>query len=83
MTKATDPAFPMVDKYGRPAINLASAVERDPFGAGLTKREYFAAMAMQGLLSNPNVSVSYEEYSKQSVFHADATIAELAKGGEA
>lgn len=25
-------------------------------GQGLTKREFFAAMAMQGLLSNPNIS---------------------------
>jgi hypothetical protein len=36
----------------------ANPVDGDPY-SGLTKREHFAAMAMQGLLSNPaEVSVS-------------------------
>lgn len=45
---------------------------------GLTKREYFAAMAMQGLLSN---SGTYSERStpELSVHYADALIAELNK----
>ena len=40
---------------------------------GLTKREYFAAMAMQGLLSNPNTSFE----TRDAVIIADALIAEL------
>jgi hypothetical protein len=42
---------------------------------GLTKREYFAAMAMQGLLSNPNTSFE----TRDAVIIADAIIAELNK----
>ena len=42
MTRADEPAFPLQDA-GVSKINAC---------AGLTKREYFAAMAMQGLLSN-------------------------------
>lgn len=30
--------------------------EQGPGSSGLTKREYFAAMAMQGLMSNPTTS---------------------------
>jgi hypothetical protein len=42
---------------------------------GLTKREYFAAMAMQGLISNPNTSFE----TRDAVIIADALIAELNK----
>jgi hypothetical protein len=53
---------------------------------GLTKREYFTAMAMQGLLAghyeyftgNADVSVPCE-VSKYAVYNADALIAELNK----
>lgn len=43
---------------------------------GLTKREYFAAMAMQGLLSDPNIKFNIEEIS---VKFADKLIEELNK----
>jgi len=43
--------------------------------SGLTKREYFAAMAMQGLLSNPNTIFE----TQYAVIIADALIAELNK----
>jgi hypothetical protein len=53
---------------------------------GLTKREYFAAMAMQGMLSDPVLSDfkgSYEELAskvaKSSVSFANFLLAELAK----
>lgn len=54
---------------------------------GLTKRELFAAMAMQGLLGNATYSLSYVAdgrtfmglCSRDSVELADALIAELAK----
>jgi hypothetical protein len=45
---------------------------------GLTKREYFAAMAMQGLLSDYE-SESIEDYSKYAVQLADTLIEELSK----
>ena len=47
---------------------------------GLTKREYFAGLAMQGILSNfaaKNLEAS--SVSKESLFHADALIKELNK----
>jgi hypothetical protein len=51
---------------------------------GLTKREYFAAMAMQGLLSNDCMidqtdSSSIEWAAKSSVSVADALLKELEK----
>jgi ABC-type protease/lipase transport system fused ATPase/permease subunit len=46
--------------------------------SGLTKREYFAAMAMQGILANrwsmENVNLSDEEKAYMSVNMADALI---------
>jgi len=55
---------------------------------GLTKREYFAAMAMQGLLSNPEWMKVYngDKYlmqstilSEVSIISADALLTELDK----
>jgi hypothetical protein len=46
---------------------------------GLTKREYFAAMAMQALISDPNISTTYSHYAENAVQAADALIAELNK----
>jgi hypothetical protein len=45
-TRKYDSAFPIFDSEG-----LIDSDNR--FGGGLTKREYFAAMALQGILSNP------------------------------
>ena len=51
--------------------------------SGLTKREIFAAMAMQGIISGDiNKSSSIEGVSKVSCAFADALIAELNKGQE-
>jgi len=47
----------------------------------LTKREYFAVMAMQGLLAG-NASDSIEDASKYAVKAADALIEELNKTKE-
>ena len=47
----------------------------------MTKREAFAAMAMQGLLSGPDELKNFS-VAELSVMHADALIAELAKGTE-
>ena len=44
---------------------------------GLTKREYFAAMALQGILANSSEIynlTTYEQYAKYSVLQADALI---------
>lgn len=50
---------------------------------GLTVRSHFAAMAMQGVLADPNVRFSspdhYEEHASVCVKMADALIAALNK----
>lgn len=47
--------------------------------SGLTKREYFAAIALQGLLSNPEESArtNNQDVARKAVFFADKLIAEL------
>jgi len=45
---------------------------------GLTKREYFAAMALQGLLADPHATTDIG-YPMTAVQLADALIAELNK----
>lgn len=50
---------------------------------GLTKRELFAAMALQGILANYGRMGSREQYAQEAVMHADLLIAELAKEGGA
>ena len=45
---------------------------------GLTKREYFAAMALQGLLANYGSSYSVQN-TMEAVYLADALIEELNK----
>lgn len=51
---------------------------------GLTKREYFAAMAMQGFLSNARLIANKEETAAAAVKMADHLIAALnaEKGGD-
>ena len=44
---------------------------------GLTKREYFAAMAMQGLCACPDLAVSRVELAEESVKQADALLKAL------
>jgi hypothetical protein len=46
---------------------------------GLSKRELFAAMAMQGFISNSNAMGTYEDFARDSVEIAEALIKELEK----
>lgn len=49
---------------------------------GLTKREYFAGLAMQGLLSNPEwlkIHLHSPTTQRQAVIYADALLKELEK----
>lgn len=70
------PAYPtqvQADGYG---------TQRIPPIPGLTKRELFAAKAMQGYCANTNealLQASYKCIAKGSVLQADALLAELAK----
>jgi hypothetical protein len=47
---------------------------------GLTKREYFAGLAMQGLLANANEHITYlpdDEIIKSSIQYADELLKQL------
>ncbi len=47
---------------------------------GLTKREYFAGLAMQGLITNPNYSgTSWEELAQKAVICSDKLLTQLSK----
>ena len=72
---ARAPAFPsaqdaIVDEY------------RTGGHAGLTKREYFAAMVLQGLLARPierGFPLSINERAYEALMYADALVAALEK----
>lgn len=54
---------------------------------GLTKREYYAGLALQGLLAGfdpiaQKRDLDYSEAADEAVSFADALIAQLSKGGE-
>ena len=58
-------------------------LEAGPYSAGLTKREHFAAMAMQGILSDWGAGAfDREACASLAVAHADALLRALAAGGE-
>ena len=46
---------------------------------GVTKRELFAAMAMQGILAHGTYGPQLVEVASESIIAADALLAELAK----
>lgn len=56
---------------------FASVVPNAIYQTGLTKREYFAAMAMQGLLACPDLFVSRKELAEESVKQADDLLTAL------
>lgn len=45
--------------------------------AGLTKREYFAAMALQGMLANSNLNWAIKDLAMDAVACADELIGKL------
>lgn len=61
---------------------IYTGVEKHPDFGGLTKRELFAAMAMQGLVTNTEVAgmIGHQEIIVGAVKLADALLAELEKG---
>jgi len=73
MSKADESAFPSQ------AINNLG--DWRPVG-GLTKREYFAAAAMQGLLSDSTLDTSPEGLARLSLVNADALLSVLSQETE-
>lgn len=68
-TDPNDTAYPIVVTKDR----------ETEIGQGLTKREYFAAMAMQGFCANANVFSNLKDTAIWAVKEADALINELNK----
>lgn len=70
MSRANEPAFP-VDVHNRTLTTVY----------GLTKREYFAGLAMQGLLGNSMLRMDTKPavLAEESARFADALLAELEK----
>lgn len=56
--------FPVIDNYG------------EQIGKGITIHQYYAAMAMQGIIACPNTSMtcSFERIAKEAFQYADAMI---------
>lgn len=72
MTKPNDEAFPVAFNPGEDLVNY-----------GLTKLEYFAAMAMQGLLSamTENTGLMPDETADEAIRYATALINKLNEEG--
>lgn len=66
------PAFPgqARDAQGNPVAEYAD---------GLTKREYIAALALQGILAHSYNDATYEGAARDAVAHAEELLKELAK----
>lgn len=76
----TSHVFPQHDEvFSHPNGGKTVVHNNHPIG-GLTKRELFAAMAMQGLLANAGTEAFALSLGKFSADYADALIAELARG---
>lgn len=61
MTNKNDPVYP---------------IGNDPIASeGISKREYFAAMAMQGFLSNPDIAST--QYNREAVAEASVGMADF------
>ena len=77
MKKQNKPAFPVevsIDENGN--LRGSQTSNFSGYETGLTKREYFASKAMQGLLSNPEWMKEYkgEKYLMQRDILADIAI---------
>lgn len=63
-----------------PAMPVNVTNEADAWLEGLTKREYFAGLAMQAMIANPEWETS-GTVSEDAVYAADALLAELERTG--
>jgi len=76
MSNSDMPAMPQPiteNQYG----GVTSTFEHDPYFMGLTKREHFAGLAMQGFMANWNSD--YAQLPSCAVQFADALLKELEK----
>ena len=77
MNNADMPITPITNENGHPQHYTRISFDNVGICAGLTKREYFAGLAMQGLASFEHIAI--EAIAEQSILLADALLAELDK----
>jgi len=77
MTNGNEPINPCEVYIGINGMTELQTGESSLMIQGLTKREYFAAMAMQGLVTDSNLT--YDTVAEFSVMMADKLISELNK----
>lgn len=78
-------ADPTGNEPAAPVVKTTETVERVTAKyRGLSKREHFAGLAMQGILAGLPQTATYDrhETARIAIAHADALIAELARGAE-
>ena len=75
MTNANDQVFPTPFQQ----LDIGDYHDTIPASSGITKREYFAGMALIGALANSHPDVVHEDAYRIAVEHADALINELNK----
>lgn len=77
ITNANDPAFPQVIPVMGNSAQIQGAYEKlgEQYIPGLTKREWLAGMAMQGIIANG----SADRGVKEAVAWADSLLAKLEK----
>lgn len=77
-----------INNSDRPAVpssvwRFFSEINHDQCNIGLTKREHFAAMAMQGILSAGDkyneCGITFDSVARNAVKQADALLEELSK----
>ena len=73
-------------KNSEQPINPISEQEKDRLDVypeisfkGLTKREYFAGLAMQGILANPNFNAEDSYAANEAIVQADELLEQLEK----
>lgn len=76
MTNPNDSAYPMTAGPLLTEDGFTNPIHKEEYG--LTKREYFAAMAMQGMLASDAEGLA-ELKAEYAVAFADALIAKLNK----
>ena len=70
------------DKPINPVLTQSPSLQNET-SLGLTKREYFAGLAMQGLISNPNIvrpkesDEEFKYFSERAIKYADELLKQL------
>ncbi len=78
MKNGNTPINAVFDEFGHITGETCSETGHTDF-YGLTKREYFAGLAMQGMLADPSRNLFPQQYAEMAIEVADALLAELAK----